>query len=64
MPLEPCCSTGVPGVANIKHFGRREMGERKEEEKEEEKGDVERRKEKKGESLTHSFSVSVILNQG
>ena len=40
------------------------MGERKEEEKEEEKGDVERRKEKKGESLTHSFSVSVILNQG
>ena len=26
VPLEPCCSTGVPGVANVKHFGRREMG--------------------------------------
>lgn len=45
-------------------FWKKRDGERKEEEKEEEEGEVEWRKEEKGESLTHSFSVSAVLNQG
>lgn len=61
-PWSPAVRRGIWGC-NCQAFWKKRDGERKEEEKEEEEGEVERRKEKE-ESLTHSFSISVILNQG